>query len=471
MDFSKIKTIYMIGIKGVGMTMLAEFLRQQNYQISGSDTGEIFMTDAILDKAGIKVYDHFSKDNLQEKPDLVIYSTAYNEKTNEEVKMVIEGNFKVLTYAQALGEIFNTHYGIAVCGSHGKTTTSAWLGFVLNKAGLQPNVMVGAQVPQFSGAGLTGSSNLLVVEADEYQNKLQYFNPKMVLLNNIDYDHPDFFPTQASYEQVFFDFIKKLPKSGKLIVNFDDQIVKKLVSKDILAQVVSYGQETSADYYATEIVYQQGRQYFRVITKNSEEDMLENETSDLGIFSIALNGRHNISNALAVIAASIELGVNLHSLRAALPEFTGTARRLQVMGEYKEAIIIDDYAHHPTEIKATMQALQQKYPDKKLRIIFHPHTFSRTKALLEDFGKSFSGAEEVVVLSIYGSAREEQGGVSSQEVVAEIKKNGIDSVHTLESLKEVEQYLRETSQAGELIVLMGAGDVFRIGEELLKDMH
>jgi UDP-N-acetylmuramate--alanine ligase len=471
MDFSKVKTIYMIGIKGVGMTMLAEFLAQQGYQISGSDTGETFMTDAVLDKAGIKVHDHFSKTHLEIKPDLTIYSTAYNEKTNEEVKMVTEGNFKVLTYAQALGEIFNTHYGIAVCGSHGKTTTSAWLGFVLNKAGLQPNVMVGAQVPQFSGAGLTGSSNLLVVEADEYQNKLQYFNPKMVLLNNIDYDHPDFFPTQASYEQVFLDFIKKLPKSGKLIVNFDDQIIRKLVSQDIVAQVISYGQHTEADYYATEILYQQGRQYFRVITKHSEEYLLENETSDLGIFSIALNGIHNISNALAVIAASIELGVDLHSLRAALPEFTGTARRLQIMGEYKEAIIIDDYAHHPTEIRATIQALKQKYPDKKLRIIFHPHTFTRTKTLLDDFGKSFSGADEVVVLNIYGSAREEHGGVSSQEVVSEIQKNGIENVQWLESLKEVEDYVRATTQVGEVIVLMGAGDVFRIGQELLKDRN
>lgn len=468
MDFSKIKTIYMIGIKGVGMAMLAEFLAHQKYSISGSDTGEVFMTDAVLAKAGITVYSGFSGEHLQSKPDLVIYSTAYNEQTNVEVKEAIEKNYKIVTFAQALGDIFNTHFGVAVCGSHGKTTTTAWLGFVLAKAGLQPNVMVGARVPQFNGAGLTGNSNILVVEADEYQNKLQYFNPKMILLNNIDYDHPDFFPSKESYEQVFTDFIQKLPKSGCLIANSDDEVVKKIISQNLNCKVITYGLNDDADYKATSIHYQNGMQYFNVSLKKSEE-VEENETNELGIFSISLGGQHNIHNALAIIVASLELGADLLLVRRYLSEFTGTARRLELLGEYKGATIIDDYAHHPTEIQATLQALQQRYAGKKIRVIFHPHTFTRTKAFLTDFGKSFSGANEVVVLGIYGSAREVQGGINSQEVVEEIKKNGLDNVHNINSLSEVEAYLRETISEGDVIVLMGAGDVFRVGENLLKE--
>lgn len=458
----------MIGIKGVGMTMLAEFLAHQKFSISGSDTGEVFMTDVVLAKAGIIVYSGFSSDHLDSKPDLVIYSTAYNAETNVEVKEAIEKNYKIVTFAQALGAIFNTHFGVAVCGSHGKTTTTAWLGFVLAKAGLQPNVMVGARVPQFNGAGLTGSSNILVVEADEYQNKLQYFNPKMILLNNIDYDHPDFFPSKESYEQVFIDFIQKLPKSGCLIANSDDEVVKKIISQNLNCKVITYGLNDDADYKVSSIHYQNGMQYFNVLLKKTE-DSEENETNDLGNFSILLGGKHNMYNALAIIVASLELGADLLLVRRYLSEFSGTNRRLQVLGEYKGAVIIDDYAHHPTEIQATLQALQQRYADRKIRVIFHPHTFTRTKALLVDFGKSFLGADEVVVLGIYGSAREVQGGITAQEVVEEIKKNGLVTVHNIDSLSEVEEYLRKTISEGEIIVLMGAGDVFRVGENLLKE--
>lgn len=220
---------------------------------------------------------------------------------------------------------------------------------------------------------------------------------------------------------MFADFIQKLPKSGCLIANSDDEIVRKLITQNLHCKVVTYGIHQDADYRATDIHYQNGKQYFNVVLKKSEE-VEENETNELGNFSISLSGQHNIQNALAIIVASLELGADLLLIRRYLSEFTGTARRLEILGEYKGAIIIDDYAHHPTEIQATVQALQQRYADKKIRVIFHPHTFTRTKAFLTEFGKSFSGADEVVVLGIYGSAREKQGGISSQEVVQEIKK-------------------------------------------------
>lgn len=459
----------MIGIKGVGMTMLAEFLARQGFIVSGSDTNEVFMTDTVLKQNGIVVYEGFSGERLNQPFDAIIYSSAYTAETNEEVKAALQANRPIAAYAEALGEIFNRHHGIAVCGSHGKTTTSAWLGFVLKEAGIQPNVMVGASVPQFNGASLSGSSNYLVIEADEYQNKLQYLNPKMIVLNNIDYDHPDFFPTPADYEKAFRDFVERLPKSGTLIANFDDDAVRNIAENHCSGKVVSYALNAPADYVASEIHYQNGKQYFKVSLGNEDgAELGENETKEVGNFSISLNGMKNISNAMAVIAASLELGVELHVIRCHLEAFTGTTRRLQIMGKYNGALIIDDYGHHPTEIKSALEAVRQKYGERKLRVVFHPHTFTRTKAFLKEFGESFDQADEVIVLGIYGSAREIQGGVGAEEVAAEIKQHG-KRAKALATQSDVEAYLRETVKDDEIILLLGAGDVFRIGERLIQN--
>lgn len=480
MNWDKIKKVYMIGIKGVGMTMLAEYLCGQNIEILGSDTPDIYMTDGILKKAGIKVIENFSVDNIPADSDLIIYSTAYSTERNVEVAAAVGGKIKTLTYAEALGEVFNQKYGIAVVGSHGKTTTTAWLGYVLDRAGKSPSVMVGSLVPQFSGSALIGKSDYLIIEADEYQNKLRYFNPKIILLNNIDYDHPDFFPTPEDYENVFLEFIKKLPSKGILITNFDDPIIRKTAQVNCRGQVITYGINEAADYIAYDIksisdptVATGQKQFFSVKlgADNSDEDDLA--TSDhLGDFSIQLLGQHNIYNALAVIAACIELGVELVDIRKHLEKFRGTARRLQLMGEFRGAKIYDDYAHHPTEIKTTLAGLRQLYKKEKITVVFHPHTFTRTKALLDDFATSFNDADELIVLDIYGSAREKQGGVSSEELVEKIKKQNsegrINNIKHIPNLVECEKYLRENISRDDIVILMGAGDIFRVGENLVK---
>lgn len=477
MDLSKIKKIYMIGIKGVGMTMLGQFFAGNGIEVIGSDISEKFMTDEILKKAGIKVIENFSKNNIPKDADLIIYSTSYNAETNEEVAAVkspqppfIKGG-RILTYAEALGEVFNQKYGIAVVGSHGKTTTTAWLGYVLNCAGLKPSVLVGASVPQFGGAALVSGSDYMVIEADEYQNKFKHFNPKAVLLNNIDYDHPDFFPSEEDYKNVFIELIKKIPKKGFLVANWDDPIIRKVANVNCHGKIISYAINEAADYVAYDIKAHNRKQYFKV-KLGADED----ESSELGDFSISLSGRHNISNALAVIAACVELGVELVDVRKYLEEFSGTARRMQIMGEFKGATIIDDYAHHPTEIKATLAGAREMFGDRKIKVVFHPHTFTRTKALLDDFAKSFDGADEVIILDIYGSAREKQGGVHSQDLVEKLKiKNPEASglkinqeVEYIPTLKECEEYLRKNIESGDVIILMGAGDVFRVGEKLVN---
>lgn len=469
----------MIGIKGVGMTMLAQFFAENGVEVVGSDTDEKYMTDEVLKKIGAKVIEKFDDKNIPKDVDLIIYSTSYNRENNIEVKCVLgckcctakKNKIKVLTYAEALGEVFNQRYGIAVVGSHGKTTTSAWLGYVLREAGKDPNVLVGANVPQFNGAALVSKSDYMVIEADEYQNKFKHFNPKGVLLNNIDYDHPDFFPTEDEYKNIFIELVKRIPKKGFLVANYDDPIIRKIAQVNCTAKVITYAINESADYVAYNIKQEGDKQYFKV--KLGVDD---DEDNELGDFSISLIGKHNILNALAVISTAIELGIDLVDIRKHLEDFKGTARRMEVMGEFRGATIIDDYAHHPTEIKTTLAGVRQVYGDnhrpggaRKIKVVFHPHTFTRTKAMLNEFGESFSDADEIIVLDIYGSAREEHGGVSSEDLVRKVKsqKSKVKVKH-IPTLKKCEEYLRENIERDDVVILMGAGDVFRIGENLVK---
>lgn len=461
MDLSKIRKIYMIGIKGVGMAMLAQFLKGSGIEIVGSDIEEKFLTDSALAQSGIKVIEGFNQDNIPKDADLIIYSTAYSRERNVEVAKALDGKIKSLTYAQAMGEVFNQRFGIAVVGSHGKTTTTAWLGYVLEKSEKDPSVMVGSKVPQWDALSLVGKSDLLLIEADEYQNKLQHFNPKGVLLNNIDYDHPDFFPTVADYENAFIEFIKKIPKRGFLVANFDDPTIRKIANVNCKGKVLSYAIGNPADFQAHSIRHENGRQYFKV-------KMDGDEPGDLGEFSIRLSGDHNIHNALAVIAAAVELEVPLKDLRTHLADFRGTSRRMEAVGKFNGAEIFDDYAHHPTEIMATLQGARQTYPDKKIITVFHPHTFSRTKALLGDFAKSFTDSDQVIILDIYGSAREAHGGVHSTDLLDIMKREGHSNVMHIPTKEEAEKYLRSNLSRNDVVILMGAGDVFRIGEKLTK---
>jgi len=461
--------IYFIGIKGVGMTMLAQFLAESGNYVSGSDISDTFLTDQVLKKEKISVLTPFNERNIPARLDLVIYSSAFNPGNNPELKFIANnpGRFKkvkILSYAEALGNVFNQYYGVAVCGSHGKTTTSAWLGYVLAQAGKSPSVLVGSRVPQFKGSSLKGKSKYFVAEVDEYQNKLQYFKPRGALINNIEFDHPDFFKDQSAYTKVFADFVKKIPQAGWLVANNRDIEIKK-IKKYCRGQILTYDVAASektvetVNYLAHDLKLKNGYQVFSV--------------NDLGEFKISLWGEHNVFNALAVIAAARALKVSISDIKKHLAGFKGTERRAQVLGKYRGALIIDDYAHHPTEIKATLAGLRARYQAKKIITVFHPHTFTRTRALFKDFVTSFDDTNELIILDIYGSAREKQGGVSSQELTTALKKHNIknkqrQAVYYIPTLDKAAQFLKKCLKKDDILLLMGAGDVFRVGRELLK---
>jgi UDP-N-acetylmuramate--alanine ligase len=460
-NLKQIKEAYFMGIKGVGMTMLAQYLSNLKIKISGSDICQEFMTDKVLRKISAKVYCPYKKDNINKEADLFVYTSALEGQNNPELEYILKNKKlfskkQILNYAQTLALIFNKQKGIAVCGSHGKTTTSAWLGFVLKELKLSPQVLVGSYVGQFKGNVYLGKSNLMVAETDEYQNKLRHFMPFGVVLNNIDFDHPDFFKTKADYFQVFLDFVKKIPKNGFLVVNIDDKLAKETI-KYCKAKVITYS--ILNDKKALLFVSQYE-------TKNNFNHFI---LDNFGDFKVSLLGKHNIYNALAVLGTCMALKIDLKKAKKPLAKFLGTARRAELLGNYKEVPIYDDYAHHPTELKATFSAFKEKYPNRRLVVLFHPHTFSRTKALFKDFSQSFSQVDVLGVLQIFSSAREKKGKISSLDLVKAIQKEKKDTfVSYIDNFDLALMWLKKTLAKNDVLLLVGAGDVNKVGENLIK---
>lgn len=457
-ELSQANRIYCIGLKGVGMTGLAQLLRAQGKEVWGSDTAEKFFTDKVLRHSNIECLEGFNASHLERKIDLVICSTAYGD-SNPEVKAAREKKIPIITYPEALGELTQERRSIAVAGSHGKTTTSALLSHVLKIANLSPSALVGSNVPQFQGNALTGSGDLFVFEADEYQNKFKYFSPQIIVLTSIDWDHPDFFATREEYFAAFVDFLKKLPPDGFVVACYDNEEVKRAVAQAGLKpeQIVSYGLQNGF-WQMMRMWLDEGRWHFSV---NKGEEFC-------GDFWLRLIGSHNVSNALAAVACASRLGVDFEFIRQGLASFEGTARRLESKGKLTNGVtVIDDYAHHPAEIIASLKAVRNFYPYKTIRCVFQPHTFSRTKAFLPDFAKAFAEADEVVILETYASVREQDGEVSAEILANEVTQNH-PKVSYQSNIAKVAEYLASTPSRSDVVITMGAGDVWQVGEELIK---
>ena len=485
MNLDSIKNIYIIGIEGAGTSALACILKAQGKNVAGSDEGNHFYWD-VLKKKNIKVFHKFSKNNLKEafgnknKIDLVIYSTSILPEQNEELKYIIEdktSHLKALNYSQALGVIFNTSkFGIAVCGTHGKTTTTAMLATAMKAVGADPTALVGSKVFGWDGGILIGNSDYFIIEADEYQNKLQYYKPKAVILTSADYDHPDFFKTEEEYKQVFKDFVARIPKDGFLVAYAGDKNVVE-ISKSAQCKVIFYDIDTNgtkkirgSKAWLSECSNSETKSL--AFSERTNKGTVPNSHKRLQNLNLILPGQHNLLNATATLKVIQKLGLNEQKAKIALGNFKGTARRFEIKGKYNGATIIDDYAHHPVEVQATLQAAKEKYPNKNIKCIFHPHTFTRTEALLDNFAKSFTDADEIYLLDIFGSAREKQGGVNSDDLVDAIKvydKN--KTIKNLHTISEATKYFQQNLQPNSILITMGAGDVYLVGERLMKKFN
>jgi UDP-N-acetylmuramate--alanine ligase len=468
MMFQNAQKIHCIGIKGAGMTALAEMLVKKGVQVTGSDTEEVFFTDEVLRRARIIVTEHFSPDNIPSDVDAIVYSTAYAPETNSELQSAFASGVPVLSYPETLGEFMKEKMGLAVCGTHGKTTTSALLAEVLRAAGEDPSAIVGSKILQWGGNALAGDGKYFVIEADEYQNKLQYYFPFGAIITSVDFDHPDFFPDVNAYAKVFSDFAKRLPQHGVLISCGDSASVVA-VAKNAHCQRLSYGfleeNDIQITQYAPAVAFVPGSETMSM--KQSFEVMYQGES--LGVFALQLAGKHNALNATAVIALCAYLKLDMEKVREGLKNFTGTARRFEYIGKYKGASLYDDYAHHPEEIKVTLRAVRDLYPDRRVVAIFHPHTYTRTKALLPEFGQSFDDADVVYILDIYGSAREQQGGVSSQEIVDLVNTYNRGKAVHIAMIADVIAELQDKILPDDIVVTLGAGNVWEVVHTLAQN--
>ncbi len=454
-DFSKIKKIYFIGIKGSGIVALVEIFQRCGFEVAGSDTKEKFFTDEILKKKlFVKYYEGFDAKHIAGDVDLVVYSTAYNEKNNEEFKAAKYKMIPMVSYPEMLAQLFNEKYGIAVCGTHGKTTTTAMIAEIFRVAGLDPTAVVGSLVRQWRGSALVGRTEFMIIEADEYQNKIKMYNPQAAILTSADWDHPDFFPTFEEYKKAFSEFVAKIPRHGFLVVCGDRSETLE-IAKSAKCKVISYGFGKDADMKINNYELREGKQFFSLSAREKK----------LGNFEIMLPGAHNVLNAAAAIAMSHQFNAKTDKIREALANFEGTSRRFEYIGQHRGAILIDDYGHHPEEIKATLRAAREFFPKRRIWCVFHPHTYTRTKALLSEFSQSFEDADRVIVLDIYGSAREVQGGVHSRDMV-ELAKKYHRNVEYIPTIPEAVEYLKDKINREDLVIAMGAGNVWEVVEKL-----
>ena len=454
MDKLADKTIYFIGIEGAGTSALAVMYKKLGYELLGSDDGDHFYADA-LKKNKIRVFGSYSEKNLPDKIYKIVYSTCI-ANNNSEFQEAQKRSLEVKSYPEALAELFNKKIGIAVCGTHGKTTTTAMLAFTLDNLKFSPNAIVGSKVIDWKGNSLTGDGDYFVIEADEYQNKLIHYEPWSVILTSVDYDHPDFYKTPEDYKKAFSDFVKKIPKYGNLIYYNDNRDVVDVADK---AKCSKYGYGfTDESDYIIKIKRNKLPQIFEVFCKDKS----------LGEFKIKFPGHHNALNATAAIALCHKLGLNMNGVREALALFRGTVRRFEKVGNKNGAILIDDYAHHPEEVKVALKTAKEIFPGKNIVTIFHPHSFTRTEALLEDFAHSFNDANELIVLDIYGSAREDSGNIHSQDLVDLVNKYNPRKAKYIPDIDGAIERLENSIGENDVIISMGAGDVWQVTHKLAK---
>lgn len=478
-----IKKIFFVGIKGVGVAPLAIIAQQAGFLVEGADLAEVFITDKYLNIEKIKIHNQFDPNilmeffaNLEKDECLVITTGAHGGFDNPISLWAKNNGYNVLSLGEALGkfmsgEIFerNDIKGVSVAGSHGKTTITSMLATALEflKKDISYSVGTGELFP-LGAPGKYGKGELFVVEADEYASepvydrtpKLLYQHPYYAVINNIDFDHPDIFPTIEDIEKVFIKFIENIHKDGVLFINGDDERLMSLKEKAHDIRVIAYGKKAHNDYIVEDIRVEGFSSHFSVI-KNEEA---------FGELQLLVPGEHNASNSLAVIALLVELGFDYEEIRAALITFNGSKRRSEVIGITRGgAIIIDDYGHHPLEISTTLSSIKKAYPRRKIVCVFQPHTYSRTKALLSDFANSFTACDELILMPVFKSQRDTEKDTISYDEYVNAYTRVRDHVTFLKEESDVIEYLKKNYDQNEsVIVTMGAGDLYRMGSELIK---
>ena len=455
LDFNTPANLHFTGIGGISMSALAEIMISRVFTVTGSNSHESKITDH-LESLGAKIFYNQVAGNISSNIDVLIYTAAIKQDNPELVKAK-ELGIPLLTRAEFLGQIMlNYPMAIGVSGTHGKTTTTSMLSQIMLEGNTDPTILVGGIMPAIHGNTRVGHSDKLITEACEYTNSFLSFKPNMAIILNVAADHLDFFKDLDDIRHSFRKFAELVPDDGFLVINSDIDNLEYFTD-GLKCKVITVGSDPAkSDYSAANIEFDQ-------FAKGSYDLVVNGEKS----FHVALNvtGEHNIYNSLAAIAAAHAMGISDENIKAGLTQYGGTDRRFQYKGKVGDVTIIDDYAHHPDEITATIKTAKH-YPHKKMWVVFQPHTYSRTKSLLPEFGKALKEADAVVLADIYAAREKDTLGVSSLDVKKEIEKYGTE-VHYYPSFSEIENFLLESCSPGDLLITMGAGDVVKIGEHLL----
>lgn len=454
-DFQKPIRIHFIGIGGISMSGLAEILLEEGFTVSGSDAKESPLTRK-LESEGAHICYGQKAENIRDDIDCVVYTAAIS-RTNPELIEAVAHKIPMLTRAELLGQLMkNYDTPIAVSGTHGKTTTTSMISHILLEGKVDPTISVGGILKAIGGNIRVGSSETFLTEACEYTNSFLHFFPKISVILNIEEDHLDFFKDLEDIRHSFHQFAALLPSDGTLVINGEITDYPEIY-QGLDCNVVTYGPSADFDYSASDISYDEEGHVSFDLAKHGEK---------AGRITLSVTGDHNVSNALASIAVAELLDIPMDTIKKGLLSFTGTDRRFEYKGTFNGVTVVDDYAHHPTEIKATLKAAQH-YPHNSVWCVFQPHTYTRTKAFFHEFAEALSHADHLVLADIYAARETDTLGISSADLAEEAAKLGTDS-HYFPSFAEIESFLKENCRPGDLLITMGAGDIVTVGEDLIR---
>lgn len=447
--------VYFIGIGGIGMSAVARILLNEGCVVTGSDVRESSLT-STLEKMGARIYSKQDGSFMASKTDMVVISAAISED-NPDLKIAREMGIKVVKYSQILGSLMKEKRGIAISGTHGKTTTSAMISTVLKTAGLDPTFVIGGEVPDIGGNAHLGKGNLFVAEACEYDKSFLNLNPQIGVITNIEEDHLDYYENINKIVNAFGDFTSLISKDGLLVVNNNDANITLAIQR-AHCKVETYSLDKPSDWRGEILSACAGTNTFKVFRKDEF----------FGEFMLKIPGSHNVLNALAATAVCTYIGVDRASIKAALASFSGANRRFQILSVKNDITIIDDYAHHPTEIRVTLKAARELYPQKRIWCIFQPHQYSRTRHLLKGFSQSFQDADKVIFADIYAARDSEYERTSTNALLlCEETRNAGKDAQCIPYLSAIVDILSLQVRPGDVVITMGAGDVWKVAYDLV----
>lgn len=455
MNFSSIHHIHLVGIGGIGMSGIAEILLSQGFRVTGSDLARTEATEYLQGLGATIYYGHDARN--VEGAEVAVYSSAVKPLSNVETLYAIDKKIPIIRRAEMLSEISRLKYCLAIAGTHGKTTTTSMCGLIMMQASMDPTVIVGGKLKGLGGTNARlGNGDWIVLEADEYDRSFLQLLPTIALITNIEADHLDIYSDLDDIKGAFVEFSNKVPFYGTACVCLDDAGVRDILPL-IKRVVVTYGMSPQCDVRAEDVTYHEHSATFTLMYRNEE----------LGQIRLNVPGDHNVRNALGACAMALQCGIAFNTMAEALVQFTGVYRRFELVGEKNGVMVVDDYAHHPTEVRVTLQAAREGW-DRRIVAIFQPHTYSRTRDFYKEFALSFDDADVMIITDVYPAREEPIEGVSGQLIADAAKAAGHKSVLYVPSTSDVVSVLRPMLAENDLVLTMGAGDVWKIGRELLN---